>query len=255
MIFPEQFFCAKGFLRNQLPIQCLLIGLLVSGCDSNNAMESPEEDVVVSELVASCEGNASSFGTPQGPLAAMQAVGDSILGWNKEANESIPDVVGQVLGVTMANNAIGGATLRGREGIATQYESGTFSHVLVNGGGNDFGESCSAPTLDAIISSDLQSGLMIDLVNQISREGAQTVIVGYFIPRDRETGCELFPELLQRYRRLAQARSDVIYVCTLSTITPDSPALYFAPNDPIHPSPAGSEAIGRLIADYLQNAM
>lgn len=180
----------------------------------------------------------------------MQAVGDSILGWNKETSESIPDFVGVQLGVSVQNNATGGATFGGEDGIASLYESGDFSHVLVNGGGNDFAGECTEEVLDGIVSPDLSSGIMVGLLDAIAADGAQSVLVGYYLPRDEETGCELFPELLRRYRALAETRSDVVYVCTLETITPATPRFYA---DDVHPSPAGSAAIGRVIAETLQD--
>ncbi|MEL6178075.1 MAG: SGNH/GDSL hydrolase family protein [Myxococcota bacterium] len=198
---------------------------------------------------ATCMGDASSTGAVMGPLGSMQAVGDSILGWNKEQMASIPDVVGQELGISMVNNAVGGAELGGPEGIPTLYTEGGFSHVLVNGGGNDFARGCSPSVLDGLISADLTSGLMVELIDRITGDGAQAVIVGYYMPQDRETGCELFPELLARYRRLGETRADVMYICTLETITPDTPALYA---DPVHPSQEGSAAVGRLIARTLR---
>ncbi|MEM7797689.1 MAG: G8 domain-containing protein [Chloroflexota bacterium] len=202
-------------------------------------------------LAPSCAGPASSTGEVVGSLGAMQAIGDSIMAHNKEDGESIPDVVGRELGVSMLQNAVGGAELDGEEGIPTLYESGSFSHVLINGGGNDFARECSVANLDRMISPDLNTGLMVDLVNRVTGDGAQAVLMSYFLPRDMETGCEHFPELMSRYRQLGQQRDDVMYVCTLETITPSQPELYFAPDDPVHPSPAGSEAVGKLIADTL----
>ena len=197
--------------------------------------------------------NASFTDEIIGPIGNMQAVGDSILGFNKEEMRSIPDVVGQELGVSMINNAVGGAEFRGSEGIGTLYQRGSFSHVLVNGGGNDFARQCSQTVVDDIISADLRSGLMVDLVDRISNDGAQSVIMGYYMPRDGEIGCPLITELMARYSRLAEKRQDVLYINTIGTITPTTPSLYFAPNDPVHPSPAGSEVIGRLIADRFRS--
>jgi len=186
------------------------------------------------------------------PLGNMQAVGDSILGFNQEDMLSIPDVVGRELGVSVINNAVGGAEFLGPEGIPTLYQSGSFSHVLVNGGGNDLSRDCSQATVDKIISADLRSGAMVDLVNRISSDGAQAVVMGYYLPRDGQIGCPLVQELMNRYQRLGQTRTDVQFVSTQNTITPNTPSLYFSTNDPVHPSPAGSEAIGQLIANQLQ---
>ncbi|MEM9493120.1 MAG: SGNH/GDSL hydrolase family protein, partial [Myxococcota bacterium] len=213
--------------------------------EADGGGEAPGDDV----LAASCSGATSSAGEVIGSVDSLQAVGDSILGHNKETSQSIPDFVGSELGVAMVNNAVGGAEMGGPEGIPALYESGTYSHVLVTGGGNDFARDCTQSVLDGIVSADLQSGLMVELLDAIAADGAQSVIVGYYIPQDRETGCELFPELLRRYRELAQTRSDVMYICTLETITPDTPDFY---DDPVHPSSDGARAIGQLIATQLQ---
>lgn len=199
-------------------------------------------------ITASCAGLASSTGTVIGPLGPMQAVGDSIMGYHKEVQASIADVVGQQLGVEMINHATGGAELR-NNGIGDQYQSGRFSHVLITGGGNDFARACSPAALDGIISPDLQQGLMVDLVNRITTDGAQAVIMSYYLPRDQEIGCNLFVELLTRYRKLGETRNDVMYVCAAETITPAQPNLYA---DPVHPSIEGSAALGQLIAHHLR---
>ena len=213
--------------------------------ESNNRENNPSN--------SSLRNNTRSNDPVIGPLGNMQAIGDSILEFNEEEQRSIPDVVGQELRISMVNNAVVGAEFFGSEGIPSLYQSGSFSHVLVNGGGNDFDRGCSQTVVDDIISPNLRSGLMVDLVNQISSDGAQSVIMGYFLPRDREIGCPLMTELMARYSRLAEKLQDVVYINTLDTITPNTPEFYFAPNDPIHPSPAGSEAVGQLIADRLRN--
>ncbi|MEM7734234.1 MAG: SGNH/GDSL hydrolase family protein [Deinococcota bacterium] len=227
---------------------------MLAACASGNSGNTDEDGAVVTDLPASCVASASSTGQRQGELGNMQAVGDSILAYNDVEAQSIPDVVGRELNISMRNNAVGGAMLTptNDESIASQYEPGNYSHVLVNGGGNDFSAQCSRPVLDSLIAPNLQSGLMVELVNTITGDGAQAVIVGYYLPRDRETGCEYFPELLSRYRELAQQRDDTMYICTAETIRPDTPALYASPDDPVHPSPAGSRAVGLLIADHLR---
>ncbi len=209
---------------------------------------TPERTTLVTEAEPSCADDQSSSGSPHIPVTQMQAVGDSILGWNQETAQSIPDVVGTQLDVAMQNHATGGATLGGA-GIAELYEPSADSHVLVNGGGNDFAEDCSTERLDQLITPDLDSGWMMELVDLVTEDGGQAVIVGYYLPRDRQTGCAHFPELQQRYRALAEQREDTVYVCTLETITPETPERYA---DSVHPSVAGSEAIGALVADFLR---
>lgn len=205
------------------------------------------------DLPASCAGDVSSVLGTRTPPTRLQAVGDSILAHNREEQASIADLVGTELGVPMRNHAEGGATVLGDDGIPTLYEPGTDSHVLVNGGGNDFAAECDTATLDAILTADLQSGAMADLVDRIADDGAQTVFVSYFLPRDRAIGCPLVLDLQRRYRAMAEARDDVQFICTLETITPDTPELYASPRDPVHPSPQGSAAVAALIARELQS--
>ena len=45
----------------------------------------------------------------------LQAIGDSIFDWNDK--QSIPHVVGEELGMSVVNNAIGGSKVIGDEGI------------------------------------------------------------------------------------------------------------------------------------------
>ena len=233
----------------------VLVGALMVACGSDGESstatgDDPESPGIGTDfLVSSCAGEASSAGTTSGVVGDLHAVGDSILGWNKEEQASIPDVVGRTLGASMLNNATGGAELLGEEGISSQYVSAAYSHVLINGGGNDFARACTQAVLDGIIASDLQSGQLVNLVDQVLRDGGQSVIVGYYVPRDRQGECTLFPELLRRYRRLAMTRSDVVYVCTLETITPQTGALYA---DEVHPSVEGSRVIGELIAGFIR---
>ncbi|MEO1334175.1 MAG: SGNH/GDSL hydrolase family protein [Myxococcota bacterium] len=200
-------------------------------------------------FMSSCAGDQSSTGTPQQPVGPMIAVGDSILGWNQEEMASIPDVVGQTLNVAMDNRAIGGAEVFGSEGIPTFYQGGTATHVLMNGGGNDFARECTSRVLDQIVSPDLTSGLMVDLIDRVSADGAQAVLIGYYLPRDNNVGCAQFEELMRRYRRLGQTRDDTMFICTLETITPSTPQLYA---DDVHPNIEGSAAVGRLIAAMLR---
>lgn len=230
----------------------LLAGLLLfTGCALGPAEDEEELEPsgASADIAPSCAGDASSTGRVRGEVKQLQAVGDSILAHNKEQMASIADVVAGELGVPLRHNAVGGALLGGADGIPTLYEPGVSTHVLVNGGGNDFSAGCEGAVLDGIVSADLTRGLMVDLLDQIGADGAQSVIVSYYIPQDGETGCDLFPELLRRYRALGETREDVMYVCSLETITPSDPELY---DDPVHPSPAGSAAVGRLVADLLR---
>ncbi|MEM6926804.1 MAG: SGNH/GDSL hydrolase family protein [Myxococcota bacterium] len=193
-----------------------------------------------------CSPGVDNAGVPQGAVEALQAVGDSILAHNKETASSVADAAAEALGVPLVHNATGGATVFDG-GIPGQYEPGTHSHVLFTGGGNDFGTDCTLDLLDRLITEDLSDGLVVELADRVAADGAQLVIVGYYLPRDRDIGCPLIIELLTRYRALATSRDDVGFVCTLDAVQPEASELY---DDPIHPSPAGAAAVGRAIADW-----
>lgn len=158
------------------------MGLLIAaGCAVSPAEDEDDADLggASADIQPSCAGDASSTGQVRGPVTHLQALGDSILAHNKEQGASIADFVASELGVPLLHNATGGAELGGSDGIPTLYEPGVSTHVLVNGGGNDFAADCDQAVLDGIVSVDLERGLMVDLVNRIGSGDAQSIIVGY----------------------------------------------------------------------------
>lgn len=195
-----------------------------------------------------CDGEQSSSGDISRPVSAIQAIGDSLLAMHKEEGLSIPDALAQELDIPLAHNAVSGAELAERD-IQNQYEPGLGSHVIVTGGANDLARECSQANLDQLISADLRSGLMVDLVNEIGQSGSQALLTSYFTPYNGEIGCPLFKDLLSRYRALGEARADAVYICTLDIILPGQTELYA---DSVHPSDIGSEKIGLAIADMLR---
>ncbi|MEM9037082.1 MAG: SGNH/GDSL hydrolase family protein [Actinomycetota bacterium] len=224
--------------------------VLLAAC-SSDAARAPANEVgaAEAEIVAPAslvpEGPVVT-GAVRQPVTGVQAVGDSILGWNQESGEAISDVLGAELGVPSVNNAVGGATLTGSDGIPTLYEPDDASHVLITGGGNDFAVSCSEDMLDRLVSADLTSGRMVDLVDRVAANGSQAVIMGYYLPVRSGGECALFDDLATRYRSLAEAREDVVFVRSDLTVTPAAPELYA---DEVHPSPRGGIVLGRFLAD------
>ncbi len=176
------------------------------------------------------------------------SVGDSILAWNREAGQSIGALVGQELDLQLADVAIGGAQVLGGETpIPNQYESRAWELVIVDGGGNDIGDACNEVT-DALVSEDLSSGAMAQLVDRALGDGAGLVVLlGYYgIPSDESFPCpENFTALEERYAALAEDRERVIFVDPSDVVSKDDLSMYDA--DLVHPSPKGS----RTVADYI----
>ena len=92
---------------------------------------------------------------------------------------------------------------------------------------------------------------MIDLINQITDQGAQIWLYGYFDairPSSVYASCPQVPILLERYRQLGAQRSDIIFVDAGQVVTPANPEFY---EDEIHASLAGR----RVIADHIANTV
>lgn len=182
-------------------------------------------------------------------VSSIQAVGDSILEWHADVDESIPDVVGEALGVRVENNSVGGSTLLGNEPIVTQLRSGTASHVLVTGGGNDLAERCDAATSDALMSPDLATGAMVELIDSINAGGAHAVLVGYYAPiPGSEFDCPQIAATMARYRQFAEKHAGASFVDTTAVVSPAQPGLY---DDEVHPSITGARVVGTAIAQAL----
>ena len=231
----------------------LFAALGIAGCDSGES----------STVLTSGDLNPStvSAATVEGPLNIL-AIGDSALRWNE--GESTVAQLGNVLaeaGVThtVQNNSVNGATLGcGEEGVGTadncippQFESGSWTHVLVSGGGNDILESDCSVSADAILTADLQNGRLIPLLDTITETGAEILLYGYFHPGDANSpvwGCEPVFQLLERYRSLAEQTDGIWFIDGRDVITPEEPAGYA---DELHPSPAGS----RKLAEYIAQSM
>lgn len=187
------------------------------------------------------------------------AIGDSVLEWNLDEGASIPEVWGEAAGLEVENAAVGGAMiLDGEDGIPSQYEPGEWGRVLVNGGANDIGpDGCGCgdcmEVVDALVSPDASEGATVELVQQITGDGAHVVLLGYYTvsPESEFEGCEdELAALSERYAALAAGDPMVHFVDAAEvmdyTATPE-----FYDEDLIHPSIEGSEAVGQYIAEQV----
>ncbi len=212
-------------------------------------------------------GDASATATSTGAGGEISietlAIGDSILEWNIDEGQSIPEVWGELAGLEVDNAAVGGTMiLGGEESIPSQYSQspGDWGRVLIDGGGNDVGpDGCGCGdcmgVVDEIINAEASAGAMVALVDQITGDGARVVLLGYYMipPESEFAGCEEeITALNARYAALAAARPMVQYVGAGDVVdyTLDPGLL---DDDLIHPSIEGSQVIGAYLAAQVNN--
>ncbi|RVT87270.1 SGNH/GDSL hydrolase family protein [Rhodobacteraceae bacterium CCMM004] len=208
--------------------------------------------------LAALAGCARTIG--DGPPRLL-AVGDSVMAWNAAGGQSIPAVVARETGLTTRNAAVPGAGLLPGTGLAGltivgQIEPGRYDWAIANGGANDLDALCGCArcpeTLDRLLTRDGTRGAWVDMVARLRAAGAARVLIlGYYGPARTGRGggydrCnDEVAEMDRRLARLAARRADVVHV-TARDVFDGDPALYA--RDLVHPSPAGSARIGRLIA-------
>ncbi|SMX39994.1 hypothetical protein OCA8868_02219 [Octadecabacter ascidiaceicola] len=192
--------------------------------------------------------------------ADIIVVGDSILAWHRRSGQSIPNIVGQSTDLGISDMAVNGATFLGAQGIPTQYMSGAWDWVIVDGGGNDLHSVCQTPmaqqVIDAIVSDDGTAGAFPTFVSLVANQGAQVIVLGYYPISDQggpfaHCRSEL-DELAERQSKMAALNPSVIFVDSGKVIGPGDAAAY-AP-DLVHPSPRGAALIGQLIATEIRRA-
>lgn len=224
--------------RTGLAATAMLGVLFVAGC--NETCATPE-----------------ATGEPGQPEAL--AIGDSVLEWNRCDGTSIPDVLGSEASLAMTNAAIGGTrVLGGEEAIPEQYQPGDWQLVLVNGGANDIGpDGCGCgdclSIVDALISADASTGAMVELLDTIRSDVPLVVLLGYYSPAPGSefAGCdEEAAELNARYEQFAELSGTVVFVDATEAVDPTMDRSLLD-EDGIHPSTAGSAAIGALIAQHV----
>jgi acyl-CoA thioesterase-1 len=194
----------------------------------------------------------------------LLAIGDSMLAWHLEDGVSIPEVVGEQLGLSTENASISGAYLSsgGDSDIPLQYEAGDWSWVIVNGGGNDLTDECACgdcdEVLDGILSEDGDEGTLFDLVSQIVDDGSRVALVSYFeMPEEAGEGfyeCnDELAELVLRSTSMSEQFSDVIFFDSRSVVSvEDTPDAY--DEDFVHPSVVGAELVGSGLAEMMSEA-
>lgn len=197
------------------------------------------------------------------------AIGDSIFEYNAIQKASIPDVVGETLGVSVVNRSMAGAYFANPDSgaadsgldIRAQYREGAWEWVVVTGGGNDLNDLCGCgecdSVLDALIAADGTSGEIPDLVRNIVSDGANVMLVGYYDARsDADFGFDRCGDEVAELRRrmeLTAGRTDgVWFVSAADVVSTDDTEAYA--EDRVHPSVVGSELVGAHVAAAIQDA-
>ena len=204
-------------------------------------------------LLAAC--GALPEGRDEG--ARILTMGDSILAWNRDDDGSISDVVEKRLGMPVLDASVPGARMqqggvRGAVGfsIPGQYRAGEWDAVILNGGANDLRGTCGCNGCDAVLDRLVRR----DYPALLDRLGnTDVVIVGYYGPirggGGSFAGCsDELAELGRRLAVLAAGRPRVTFVPVRAAINGNP--VYYA-SDKVHPSPAGSQVIGALVARAL----
>ena len=191
--------------------------------------------------------------------SGVLAIGDSIMEWNIDEEASIPEVTAQALGLEVRNASISGTQLTdGWETIPEQYVEGSWDWVILDGGANDLNDQCGCgdcdSVLDEISSEDGSVGVLPELVDRISSDGHNIIVLGYYdIPEESEdfAGCDpVIVELNLRKQQIAESRDGVWFVSARDVVQPDRLEMY--DEDLLHPSVEGSRVIGEHIADFIQ---
>lgn len=192
-------------------------------------------------------------------------IGDSFLEWQALFNASIPDVLARESGRRVENRAASGAKfyLTGasdnpRSVIPSQYETGDWNWVLINGGANDLITKCGCrkcdAVLDRLISKDGKRGIVPELVAKIRSDGPRVMMVAYYEGNARPnlfSRCApVLREMVQRQIKLARAVRGVEVVRTKGAITPTNRSHFGL--DGVHLSRKGTKRVGVLLSKYLE---
>ena len=227
---------------------------LASSCASSS---EPAPGYTARTDISSTEALDEQLGSPDD--LEILAIGDSIFEWN--GTESIPAVVGRELrtrgyDVSVVNLAVSGACLvecNGLRAIGDTYVPRAWDIVIIDGGANDVGSSCNE--IEHLVNASLDAGEMVDLLDRISAGGASIVLYGYSRSLDANArnfgNCASFDELNRRYQAVATERDDVEFF-DAEAVTRRDPSMY---SDQVHPSVAGSEAIGEAMAELVEVAL
>ncbi len=191
--------------------------------------------------------------------ARVLAIGDSLLAWNSDACQSVVAHASIDLEEHIENRAVNGAQVLGA--IPGQYSDDGWDLVVVDGGANDVNRLCECgacdEVLDRLATSDGQQGRMVELVDAITSDGAQVLLLGYYrVGSGAWYGfkhcTETITELDRRYEVVADSRPDVHFFDLEHVVNPKDDGWAYA-FDGVHPSPVGAAALGESIAQQARD--
>lgn len=186
------------------------------------------------------------------------AIGDSMMDWNAKSGASIPHAIARSMGQPVTSRAVAGAhviyslPITGSAGlrISSQYISGGWDWVVMNGGGNDLWLGCGCSDcrgrLSKMITDDGRRGEIPATVARIRQSGAKVLYLGYLRSPGRGSpidDCRDEGDVLEaRLTKMARQMPDVFFL-SLADVVPYGSRSFHA-DDMVHPSPIGSKAIG-----------
>ncbi|MEM7296297.1 MAG: SGNH/GDSL hydrolase family protein [Pseudomonadota bacterium] len=197
--------------------------------------------------------------------ARIIVYGDSMLAWNSASGRSAPDRLAKIIGEPIQNQSVVAAhfsnALNAFLDIRRQRRAGDWDLVIVNGGANDLFFECGcgpcSGVVNRLIAENGLSGEIPSFIKSLRLEGAQVVFVGYHRRRNLigpAQGCaDELDELDRRVERLAQIDEGFTFVSLSNVFTPGDASFYTF--DRIHPSPRGSLAIARMMAEPVRAAL
>jgi lysophospholipase L1-like esterase len=213
-----------------------------------------------------CSSDADSTSNQASPIdtsTTILAIGDSYFNFHSDIQQSIPDEIGKTLQLRIYNQSVSGAEISGGKqviDIKDQYIHGNWDWVIMNGGGNDIHEKCACTTcenvLNELINLDGTEGEIPNLIDQMHLFGNKVVFMTYpQLPQDTTFGLgqcgDEFNELRSRINKLA-LNIDSFWLVNADDIIPAGDASFFL-NDKTHPSGKATKAIGKYIAQKIQN--
>ena len=215
---------------------------------------------LLSVLLVALQAAACSSDGGGGPTTGeVVLIGDSMLAWNRGEGGAIGHVIAAETGLNVADRSISGTRmLDGDDAIPGQLvanSSGKWRWLVMDGGGNDVNDTCACgdcgAVMDQLLSADGSKGAFVDLLDGKATLFDKAIVVGYPTPAaNAQHGFDRCHEelkvLRQRWVKLASLRANVWFVNGADAFGPSQTSMYDP--DGVHPSIAGSEALGKLVS-------
>lgn len=193
-------------------------------------------------------------------------LGDSLMASNAIGGNTVANGIEKELGEEVIDRSVAAARyfyylpITGAAGLRldAQYRAGKWDWVVLNGGGNDllFGCGCGrcVSHLNRLVTPDGRQGAIPAFVARIRKSGARVLYIGYLRNPGMRTpvkGCgPAANELDRRLAKMASLDKGVDFM-PMSDLVPYRDTSYHQ-LDRIHPSPKGSRAIARRIAQHIK---